>query len=1209
MSPKAAKNRAKQRDLSNEEEAYEAIFSGGFGALEIDNFIGGTGVGEDGATEHLPDAIDFEDEDELAEDELSDEQPVENGGSGSGDMHIDSQHIGSGLYPHFVSSHGEELSHGVFDGGNDSYMPILPHENNQLIMGDMPPSDEFQGANNALFMDVNEGANNMDSMLMMNNNMATFEEFPTMDNKLSGISEFDGKYAKQSHPGAPGVEHLPEEQAEFNKRDQYRDQISIRQQEKANRDKALLRYYFPDFKRGKVLKWNRTIYRKRKEYPWKRDALLTRKTTPLFPMNLRLQIQADQQKAFKTSTGLPGLGNPQNRKGIVSVSLDELYPEEIVKKKEEIKEDNELPDDLLIVTDDWDQEKIIDNKLDTVKSPGVIEECALLLNRFDYNDSVGLSWDEEKLVEGKLNESRHAELDMNDERLLLLIQGTDQPYPEGVNTSLGVGQPAQVPRSIQQQQQQQLEGPSFFNKFNISNDDTYNALGRAHQPRIRVTVSNLNIEHSQPAIKLQSPFYRVNLPKSQLRFFHRQKFGQHLRPGTVITFSKLKTRKRKRDKGKDVRESFATSVDLTLGDTAPIYLMEYSEESPMALSKFGMCSKVINYYRKISEQDTLRPKLPVGETHVLGVQDKSPFWNFGTVEPGHIVPMLYNNMIRAPIFNHKVSPVDFLLIRSTGHGISNKFYLRHINHLFTVGQTFPAEEIPGPNSRRVTSMKSTRLRMIVYRMLNRTPDKAISIEPINKHFPDQDYGQNRQKVKEFMKYQRDGPDKGLWKLKEGETLLDNESVRKLISPELVSEVDTMHAGLQSLEDNKNYNVDDKLIKLEESLLPWNTSRNFINATQMRTMVQIHGAGDPTGCGEGFSFMKTSMKGGFVRANSTNSLSDFGAESPASTTSTTTTTTATTTTAAVATGKKDGSGGSSATHGFNLIRQQKAYEDEIKRTWFVHAKSLSVVDPYEEMENPDGMNPTYNHVKSKREDGKVLRIHRKRRDHNGIIQRQTIIIRDPRVIKGYLKGREVRRKAKLDVNKLIEEDNMNLAINNVEEIEMQRRLLQTELASLEKSQQRRAARQSSKKRNQQQQQQRNQKATPGDDTNITGTSNESGAVDGGNGKMAQDGEKPGEPVDGLNGSPNTSRKSKNTNRRCATCGQTGHIRTNKSCPLYHLRNEIGVKAADGSSHGNVDGSSLPGSPDAVPPTTTPATTTATVPSEFQGSVTNDTANST
>lgn len=173
----------------------------------------------------------------------------------------------------------------------------------------------------------------------------------------------------------------------------------------------------------------------------------------------------------------------------------------------------------------------------------------------------------------------------------------------------------------------------------------------------------MNIQHSQPAINLQSPFYKVAVPRDQLRHFHRENFGSHIRPGTKIVFSKLKARKRKRDKGKDVKESFSTSQDLTIGDTAPVYLMEYSEQTPVALSKFGMANKLINYYRKANEQDTLRPKLPVGETHVLGVQDKSPFWNFGFVEPGHIVPTLYNNMIRAPVFKHDISGTDFLLTK------------------------------------------------------------------------------------------------------------------------------------------------------------------------------------------------------------------------------------------------------------------------------------------------------------------------------------------------------------------------------------------------------------------------------------------------------------------------------------------------------------------------------------------------------------------
>lgn len=88
----------------------------------------------------------------------------------------------------------------------------------------------------------------------------------------------------------------------------------------------------------------------------------------------------------------------------------------------------------------------------------------------------------------------------------------------------------------------------------------------------------------------------------------------------------------------------------------------------------------------------------------------------------------------------------------------------------------------------------------------------------------------------------------------------------------------MGHGIQNQDDNEVFNFDNDLVKLEESLTPWNISKNFINATQMRAMVQIHGAGDPTGCGEGFSFLKTSMKGGFLK--STTSLANLAASSPA-----------------------------------------------------------------------------------------------------------------------------------------------------------------------------------------------------------------------------------------------------------------------------------------------------------------------------------------
>ncbi|QLL30231.1 hypothetical protein HG536_0A00480 [Torulaspora globosa] len=966
---KGRKNRP--ADLSNEDDAYEAIFGGEFGSLEIGGYIGRDDESE---TKHLSDAIDFEDEDELADEELPDEEMREDESEAARRLEGGAGHMGG----HVGDFMGHEGSGGDYDGGN-----------NALFMG----------------MDGNNGV-----LMERNHSFAVYRVPPNQEEQ----------------------------------RKAYQQQQLLKEAERKTReDKLLLKSYFPNFKKGKVLKWNSLLYKRPGKYHWAAEYSPARKNLePLMPLNLRLQVQPDGKKLFNTkestwtSSSLPSLASMQNKRhshGIIVVTLDELDPEE-VHEHEENRHTRKISEELLIATDDWDQERIINEGAVSSKNQSDFARNSLKEDEKDWD------WNEDDLVDAKLDNNQ-ARLDMNDEQLLLIKGSGYRKSEEHVADLLP------------------LNEKGIMQKFNNSNDDEYNVLGRNHQTKVRATISNLNIDHSQPAIRLQSPYYKVNMPKKELRYFHRPNFGKSIRPGTNIVFSKLKVRKRKRDKGKEVKESFASTQDLTIGDTAPVFLMEYSEQNPIALSKFGMANKLINYYRKMNEQDASRPKLPVGETYVLGIQDKSPFWNFGFVEPGHIVPTLYNNMIRAPVFKHDVSGTDFLLVRSSGNGVSNRFYLRSINHLFVVGQTFPVEEIPGPNSRRVTSMRTTRLRMVVYRILNRTPSQAISIEPIARHFPDQDYGQNRQKIKEFMKYQREGADKGLWKLKEGEPLLDNESAKKLITPEQVSEVESMNQGLQFQEDNEFFNFDEKLLKLEENLLPWNAAKNFVNATQMRAMIQIHGAGDPTGCGEGFSFLKTSMKGGFLKS-----------------------------------GMDNGKSQSSSGHSYNVAEQQKAYEEEISKTWYTHAKSLSIINPFEEMDDPDEVNSTNRHVLTSRTDGKVLRIVRKKRDENGIIQRQTLVVRDPRVIKGYLKSKEKRREANLNVEKLLEEET---TVQNVEDIEMQKKLLQSELASLEKSQQRRAARQVSKTKSQ--------------DNKVT--------------------------------------KTKNTTRRCARCGQVGHIRTKKSCPMY------------------------------------------------------------
>ena len=56
--------------------------------------------------------------------------------------------------------------------------------------------------------------------------------------------------------------------------------------------------------------------------------------------------------------------------------------------------------------------------------------------------------------------------------------------------------------------------------------------------------------------------------------------------------------------------------------------------------------------------------------------------------------------------------------------------------------------------------------------------------------------------------------------------------------------------------------------LEVKLAPWTVTRNFLHAVQGKCMLQLHGSGDPTAIGEGFSFIKTSMKDLFLRAGET-----------------------------------------------------------------------------------------------------------------------------------------------------------------------------------------------------------------------------------------------------------------------------------------------------------------------------------------------------
>lgn len=888
-------------------------------------------------------------------------------------------------------------------------------------------------------------------------------------------------------------EDTHEQEAKKTRRAEIRQKVltAIAKLEK-RRVKRNIKHYFPSYSNDKPLDFFKFFLPKPMFYRYKRPYITCKKVMKHLTPKVNLELQMDQRKLIRetreknvteiTQHDLDFIKNLQEK----STSLDSFIKPLDYVKRDWLNNDKfkDYSKDLILSTADWDDDAIINGDY-TAKS---IKEWDLNLD------------DEFDVFDGQIDLDK-LKLDMNDPNLLLVP--TQKAKPKRI-------QP--------------------FDRFNLSNDKEYELLRRNYNTKQRSHLSNLTIEHSVPAMRLQTPYYKVKLSKAEARAFHRPVF--HVRPGTLMSFSKLKLRKKKKDKGKSLHEIFAKTTDLTVADTANMITLEYAEQYPPILSNFGMGSKLINYYRKRSPDDSSRPKAQFGETHVLGVEDRSPFWNFGEVSPGEFVPTLYNNMVRAPIFKHEPRSTDFLLIRSQGAGSHQKYYLRPMNVNFAVGNVFPVE-IPAPHSRKVTNISKNRLKMIVYRVMNSKGAPRISVKDVSKHFPEQTDMQNRQRLKEFMEYQRQGDDQGFWKVRGmNDVIPTEEDIRSMITPEDSSLMDAMQSGQQALEDmatlfgdesklmsnrkrkemekkeettdpseseeskrekekKKNKEQDD--IEAEEEMAPWNLSRNFVVANQTKGMLQLNGEGDPSGIGLGYSMLRATQKNPFKPL-----FPPPPEIVPKS---------------------------NAAAH------NQKLYEQEIKRIWYSQRSSLVDHGSYQQIYNEYKPADHEKYFVSKLEqdtkekeqrqeskEEKVLRITRRVRDQNGVVQRKVETITDPRLIRAYIKRKKLLEDELLknaDVDEI-------LPTNDAELNKLRRKALEEKLANLEKR-----AKQSKAKK-------------PPNDAIHAAAAAGATIIDA-NTVMLPD----GSYVIGGKGIG----KGNSTTRRCKSCGSFGHIRTNKTCPLY------------------------------------------------------------
>ncbi|KAJ2946083.1 hypothetical protein O0L34_g5002 [Tuta absoluta] len=408
--------------------------------------------------------------------------------------------------------------------------------------------------------------------------------------------------------------------------------------------------------------------------------------------------------------------------------------------------------------------------------------------------------------------------------------------------------------------------------FNISNDVYYQP--KSQNPRLKVGGGQL-IQHSTPVVELRAPFIQTHMGPARLRAFHRPamrklSYGPLAAAGPhpvqpLIKHIRKKAKQREAERlasgGGDV--FFMRSPEDLSGRDGELILVEFCEEHPPLISQVGMCTKIKNYYKRTAAKDEGPKPLKYGE---IAYAHTSPF--LGILPPGATQPVLENNMYRAPIYEHTIQPTDFLIIRTR-----QAYYIREVDALFVAGQECPLYEVPGPNSKRANNFVRDFLQVYIYRLFWRSRDnpRRIKMDDIKRAFPSHSESSIRKRLKLCADFKRTGLDSNWWVIKPDFRLPSEEEIRAMVSPEQCCAYFSMAAAEQRLKD-AGYGEkfiftpqedDDEELQLkmddEVKVAPWNTTRAYIQAMRGKCLLQLTGPADPTGCGEGFSYVRVPNK--------------------------------------------------------------------------------------------------------------------------------------------------------------------------------------------------------------------------------------------------------------------------------------------------------------------------------------------------------------
>ncbi|XP_053671796.1 transcription initiation factor TFIID subunit 1 [Anopheles nili] len=512
-----------------------------------------------------------------------------------------------------------------------------------------------------------------------------------------------------------------------------------------------------------------------------------------------------------------------------------------------------------------------------------VENDELVYNKWE-DDVI---WDAEAVT--KFPKPKVLTLDANDENIILCIP--DDIDPSKIVRNTGPQPKVKIPHPHVKKSKILLGKAGVINvlaedtpppppkspdrdPYNISNDVFYMAKSTEATLKIKVGGGNL-LQHSTPTVELRAPFVPTHMGPMKLRMFHRPAMKKYshgalavANPQAVLPLQKHIKKKAKQRELERIASGggdvffMRTPEDLT-GRDGELILIEFCEEHPPLMNQVGMASKIKNFYKRKIGKDSGPPEFRFGETHYAHT---SPF--LGILHHGQCIQAIENNMYRAPIYPHSIGDSEFLVIRTR-----NSYFVREVDALFTAGQECPLYEVPGPNSKRANNFVRDFLQVFIYRLFWKSRDnpRKIRMDDIKKAFPAHSESSIRKRLKLCADFKRTGMDSNFWVIKPEFRLPSEEEIRAMVSPEQCCAYFSMIAAEQRLKDAgygekfifAQQEDDDEEMQLkmddEVKVAPWNTTRAYIQAMRGKCILQLNGPADPTGCGEGFSYVRMPNK--------------------------------------------------------------------------------------------------------------------------------------------------------------------------------------------------------------------------------------------------------------------------------------------------------------------------------------------------------------